>query len=92
MQMTYLDYLNTRAIDLPSVVPRIGVWTNVVVRNFEQLDLICEEEGTYGEISVISYLCIVELYSVTPCFLLFCNIFVSFPVVVVEGHKANPFP
>jgi len=50
--MTYLDNLNTKAIELSKVVPRISIWDNDTVRLYQKLDMISEEDGTYGGLSV----------------------------------------
>ena len=42
LQMTYLDYLNTEAVNLSRVVPRISVWNNETVRLYERLDLVSQ--------------------------------------------------
>ena len=50
--MTYLDYLNTEAIELSRVVPRISVWDTETVRLYQSLDMVSEEDGIYGGLSV----------------------------------------
>ena len=63
--MTYLDYLNTEAVSLPMVVPRISVWNNETVKLYERLDTVCEEDGTYGALSVSSHVFCV--FFIFPC-------------------------
>ncbi|KAM0840237.1 hypothetical protein ACQ4PT_059840 [Festuca glaucescens] len=48
--MTYLDYLDIKVKELASVVPRISVWDLETVSQFEKLDLVSAEDGTYGNI------------------------------------------
>ncbi|KAM0865808.1 hypothetical protein ACQ4PT_043036 [Festuca glaucescens] len=48
--MTYLEYLDIQVKELASVVPRISVWDSETVSQFEKLDLVSAEDGTYGNI------------------------------------------
>jgi hypothetical protein len=54
--MTYLEYLDIQVKELASVVPRISVWDSETVSQFEKLDLVCAEDGTYGNIPVSVFL------------------------------------
>jgi hypothetical protein len=54
--MTYLEYLDIQVKELASVVPRISVWDSETVSQFEKLDLVCVEDGTYGNIPVSVFL------------------------------------
>ena len=65
LQMTCLDYLNTEAVNLSRVVPRISVWNNETVRLYERLDLVSQEDGTYGALSASLYVYCV--FIIFPC-------------------------
>ncbi|KAM0837987.1 hypothetical protein ACQ4PT_061272 [Festuca glaucescens] len=51
--MTYLDYLDIQVKELASVVPRISVWDSETVSQFEKLDLVSADDGTYGNIPAV---------------------------------------
>ncbi|KAM0859027.1 hypothetical protein ACQ4PT_047453 [Festuca glaucescens] len=51
--MTYLDYLDIKVKEVASVVPRISVWDSETVSQFEKLDLVSAEDGTYGNIPAV---------------------------------------
>lgn len=73
--MTYLDNLNTEAVELSRVVPRISVWDNETVKTYQKLDMISEEDGTYGGLSAsLRAKCLLKIF---PC--LFCIFHLSSP-------------
>lgn len=67
--MTYLEYLDIKVKELASVVPRISVWDSETVSQFEKLDLVSAEDGTYGEIPVSVFL---YMMMSNTCFKILC--------------------
>lgn len=52
--MTYLDYLDTAAIEVASSIPRISVWDTDTVKRCVELDTVSEEDGEYGKLPASS--------------------------------------